>query len=147
LFPDLAPTNREEALGALSAQLAFVLVGLVLIVIHFVRGRGRQSEAWPPRLRNVTVRCPQCAMRIDISSECLGNKIRCPGCNHPFVARAVDVDQDHEEGIQEEERPEFPGRPKLDREDFKPDLHKGQRGVPPWVWLLGGATVSLLVGG
>jgi hypothetical protein len=39
------PANRAEAAGRATAVLIFVAIGVVLIVLHFVRGGGRAKPA------------------------------------------------------------------------------------------------------
>lgn len=130
LVPSLAPTNREEALGVACVQILFILTGVVLIVVHFVRGAGgKQDGAWPPRVRRVVVNCPGCHWEMKVPGDSLGEKVHCQVCHRRFVARVDEDESEEEEDGREEEKVRRDG------------------GVPLWVWLTGGAVVFLLLAG
>ena len=89
LFPSLSPQSREERLGMACAQIFFIFVGLVLILVHFIRRwAGKRPDGDSPRTWLAVVRCPDCQQRLRVSRESLGKTMQCNACNHRFMARA-----------------------------------------------------------
>jgi predicted Zn finger-like uncharacterized protein len=96
---------------------------------------------------SITVSCPGCGTSYSLDDSLRGRKVRCKECRETIEVGGLDALPADlpplAEAVYKGSRRPAAGRRRARRDDEEEDLDRGGGGIPPWVWVLVG--VGLLV--